>query len=84
MKTFMKQKIKLFKKTGEKIDDIMASIQDRRIFTDQKISIEIGDFFIYRNPLGIDEKLVIDDVYMPTDRGGNFHHIEIAYHKDIK
>jgi len=84
MKIFRKQKIKLFKKTGEKIDDIMAIVQDRKIFTDQKISIEIGDFFIYKNPLGVDEKLVIDNVYIPTDRGGNFHHIEIDYHKDIK
>lgn len=83
MKHFMTQNIKLIKKDGKEMGNIMASVQEDKIYTDQRIPVENGDYFIYQNLLGIEEKLVVDSVHA-HDIHGRFHHIEIGYYKDIK
>lgn len=83
MKQFMTQNIKLIKKDGKELDNITSSVQEDKIYMDQKIPVENSDYFIYQNSLGIEEKLVVDNVHV-YDIRGVFHHIEISYHKDIK
>lgn len=80
----MNDKVKFVKKNGEIIEDISASVQKNKVFLDKCIKVEEGDTIEWTNLLGVKERLLVEYVHIVKDRSGDFHHIEINYHKGLK
>lgn len=82
IRDFMKDKIKFIKGNGEVVGIIEAMVQMDIIYITKPIPVEEGDCFEWKNLLGVDERLRVENVSTPTNRSGEFSHIEIKYHKE--
>lgn len=74
--SLLTDRVSLIKQDGRRFDDMPASVQSGKIFTDDsKIPVEDGDHFERRTPSGVTERfLIIDAGFMQAIPGMSAHY----------
>jgi len=81
----MQDRVTLLKKSGKRFENIMASVQKDKIFTnDKRIPIEEGDVFERKLPSGIIERYTVLDAGYYEGMGGIESHYQSIVRKETK
>ena len=80
-KEFMNDRVTLVKKTGQRIEDLLASVQSKLILTDNvKVPVEDGDTFERTLPSGVTESFEVLDAGFQQ----GFHGIPAHYQSKVQ
>lgn len=81
LKEFMNDRVTLVKKTGQRIEDLLASVQSKLILTDNvKVPVEDGDTFERTLPSGVTESYEVLDAGFQQA----FHGIPAHYQSKVQ
>ena len=79
--TFMNDRVTLVKKTGQRFENLSASVQSRLILTDNvKVPVEDGDTFERKLPSGVAESFEVLDAGFQQE----FHGIPARYQSKVR
>jgi hypothetical protein len=86
MREFMTNKVSLIRKNGERVDNILASVQGKKIITDDiSLKMEEGDKILRVLPNGIEEKYLITNLeYHISELFEGMEHVTIHVRKETQ